>query len=108
MVQIEACQTRDLSAAKAKKCFDHARAPTLERKVRELRYAIALEKRLTKDQILSNYLNIAYYGSGTYGVEAAARHYYNTSASKLTLAQAAIDRKSTRLNSSHANISYAV
>lgn len=90
MVQIEACQTRGLSASKARKCVEDARAPTLERKVRELRYAIALEKRLTKDQILSNYLNIAYYGSGTYGVEAAARHYYNTSAAKLTLPQAAM------------------
>jgi membrane peptidoglycan carboxypeptidase len=90
MVQIESCQTKGSSAAAARKCVEDARAPTMERKVRELRYAIALEKRLTKDQILSNYLNIAYYGSGTYGVEAAARHYYNTSASKLTLAQAAM------------------
>ncbi|MGI3783322.1 MAG: transglycosylase domain-containing protein [Janthinobacterium lividum] len=90
MVQIEACQTTGLSEAKAKKCVDESRAPTLERKVRELRYAIALEKRLTKDQILSNYLNIAYYGDGSYGVEAAARHFYNTSAAKLTLPQAAM------------------
>ncbi|GAA3575390.1 transglycosylase domain-containing protein [Microlunatus spumicola] len=90
MVQIESCQTKGSSPAAIKKCVDDARAPTMERKVRELRYAIALEKRLTKDQILSNYLNIAYYGSGTYGVEAAARHYYNTSAAKLTLAQAAM------------------
>ena len=90
MVQIEACQTKGSSAAATRKCVEDARAPTMERKVRELRYAIALEKRLTKDQILSNYLNIAYYGSGTYGVEAAARHYYNTSAAKLTLPQAAM------------------
>ena len=90
MVQIETCQTKGSSVAATKKCVDDARAPTMERKVRELRYAIALEKRLTKDQILQNYLNIAYYGSGTYGVEAAARHYYNTSAAKLTLPQAAM------------------
>jgi len=90
MVQIEACQTKGSSLAVTKKCVDDARAPTMERKVRELRYAIALEKRLSKDQILNNYLNIAYYGSGTYGVEAAARHYYNTSAAKLTLPQAAM------------------
>ena len=90
MVQIEACQTKGSSDAVTKKCVDESRAPTMERKVRELRYAIALEKRLTKDQILSNYLNIAYYGDGTYGVEAAARHYYNTSAAKLTLPQAAM------------------
>ena len=62
----------------------------MERKIRELRYAIALEKRLTKDEILERYLNIAYYGDGAYGVEAAARHYFYTSAAKLTLAQAAM------------------
>ena len=62
----------------------------MERKVRELRYAIALEKRLTKDQILERYLNIAYYGEGAYGVEAAARHYFSTHAAKLNLAQAAM------------------
>ena len=62
----------------------------MERKIRELRYAIALEKRLTKDQILERYLNIAYYGEGAYGVEAAARHYFSTTAAKLTLPQAAM------------------
>ncbi|RYY14034.1 MAG: penicillin-binding protein, partial [Alphaproteobacteria bacterium] len=90
MVQIESCQTRGTSDAAVKKCVDEARAPTVDRKVRELRYAIALEQRLTKDQILSNYLNIAYYGDGSYGVEAAARHYFNTTAAKLTLPQAAM------------------
>ncbi|HET9650116.1 MAG TPA: transglycosylase domain-containing protein, partial [Microlunatus sp.] len=85
MVQIEACQAKaDTECTKA------VQAPTVERKIRELRYAIALEKRLTKDQILERYLNIAYYGEGAYGVEAAARHYFSTSASKLTLAQAAM------------------
>ena len=62
----------------------------MERKIRELRYAIAMEKKFTKDQILERYLNIAYYGEGAYGVEAAARHYYSTHADKLTLAQAAM------------------
>ncbi|MVA77775.1 penicillin-binding protein, partial [Auraticoccus sp. F435] len=56
----------------------------------EMRYAIALEKRLTKDEILERYLNIAYFGDGAYGVEQAARHYFDTSAKKLTLAQAAM------------------
>lgn len=60
------------------------------RKIQEMRYAIALEKRLSKDQILERYLNIAYYGDGAYGVEAAAHHYFNTSAKDLTLAQAAM------------------
>ena len=80
MVQIEACQAKGDA-----QCVREAQAPTMERKIRELRYAIALEKKLTKDQILERYLNIAYYGEGAYGVEAAARHYYSTKASKLTL-----------------------
>ena len=85
MVQIEACQAKGDEA-----CTKAVQAPTVERKVRELRYAIALEKRLSKDQILERYLNIAYYGEGAYGIEAAARHYFSTNASKLNLAQAAM------------------
>ncbi|MCW2809607.1 MAG: penicillin-binding protein [Friedmanniella sp.] len=85
MVQIEACEAKADDA-----CVKEARAATMERKIRELRYAIALEKKFTKDEILERYLNIAYYGEGAYGVEAAARHYFSTSASKLNLAQAAM------------------
>jgi len=71
-------------------CVRNAKAESVERKIRELRYAIALEKQKTKDQILEGYLNIAYYGDGAYGVEAAARHYFDTTAAKLNLAQAAM------------------
>ncbi|HSR25642.1 MAG TPA: biosynthetic peptidoglycan transglycosylase, partial [Candidatus Eisenbacteria bacterium] len=53
------------------------------RKLRELRYAVALEEKYTKTQILERYLNIAYFGSGAYGVEAAARRYFKTSARNL-------------------------
>lgn len=63
---------------------------SIERKIREMRYAIALEDRLTKDEILEGYLNIAYYGDGAYGVEAAAHHYFNTTAAELTIAQSAM------------------
>ncbi len=85
MVQVEACQ------AKADKiCVDEATAPTMERKIRELRYAIAMEKKFSKDDILERYLNIAYYGEGAYGVEAAAKHYFSTTAAKLTLPQSAM------------------
>ena len=73
MVQIEACQAKGDS-----ECVREAQAPTMERKIRELRYAIAMEKKFTKDQILERYLNIAYYGEGAYGVEAAARHYFSS------------------------------
>jgi membrane peptidoglycan carboxypeptidase len=66
-----------------------ALAVTPARKVRELRYAMALERRLPKDKILENYLNIAYFGDGAYGIEAAARRYFSTSAANLTMAEAA-------------------
>jgi membrane peptidoglycan carboxypeptidase len=66
-----------------------ARARNLTRKLKEMRYALALEKTLTKDQILERYLNIAYFGAGAYGVEAAARRYFSKPASKLTLVEAA-------------------
>jgi membrane peptidoglycan carboxypeptidase len=62
---------------------------TPARKVRELRYAVALERRMSKDQILQNYLNIAYFGDGAYGIEAAARHYFAKSAARLGLAEGA-------------------
>ncbi|MGH3389815.1 MAG: transglycosylase domain-containing protein, partial [Actinomadura sp.] len=66
-----------------------ALAVTPARKLRELRYAVALERRLPKDKILENYLNIAYFGDGAYGIEAAARRYFATTAARLTLEQAA-------------------
>ncbi|MDO5285891.1 MAG: transglycosylase domain-containing protein, partial [Actinomycetia bacterium] len=67
-----------------------AQAPTYERKIREMRYAIAVEKKYSKDEILERYLNIAYYGYGAYGVEVAARRYFGTTAAQLTLSQAAM------------------
>lgn len=67
-----------------------AQAGTYSRKIEELRYAISLERKLTKDQILERYLNIAYFGQGAYGVEAAAEYYFDTTAAKLTLPQAAM------------------
>ena len=69
---------------------DSALAETPARKLKELRLAVAMEKKYTKDQILERYLNIAYFGDGAYGVEAAARHYFGKSAATLTLPQAAL------------------
>ena len=59
------------------------------RKLRELKYAITLEKKWSKDQILEAYLNTVYYGDLAYGVEAAAQHYFSVPASKLSISQAA-------------------
>jgi membrane peptidoglycan carboxypeptidase len=64
-------------------------AQNLGRKLREARYATALEERLTKDEILAGYLNIAYFGERSYGIGAAARRYFSTNASDLTIAQSA-------------------
>jgi membrane peptidoglycan carboxypeptidase len=71
---------------------EEARAATersFTRKLKEMRYALALEQQLSKDEILERYLNIAYFGAGAYGVEAASRRYFSKSAAKLTLVEAA-------------------
>ncbi|MGE5762325.1 MAG: transglycosylase domain-containing protein [Mycobacterium leprae] len=67
-----------------------ARERSLSRKVREVRYGSWLEQHRTKDQILEGYLSIAYFGGGAYGAEAAARHYFNKPAARLTLPEAAL------------------
>ncbi|WP_329476368.1 penicillin-binding protein [Kribbella sp. NBC_01484] len=67
-----------------------ATAVTYQRKLTELRYAIAIEDQLSKDEILERYLNLVNFGDGSYGVQAAAQHYFRTTAAKLTLPQAAL------------------
>jgi penicillin-binding protein 1A len=63
---------------------------TIDRKLREAMYAVELERRMTKDQILARYLNQAYFGEGVYGIATAARHYFdNKSIRFLTLSEAA-------------------
>ncbi len=61
-----------------------------QRKLQEMRYAIQLEKEFSKDQILLGYLNIANFGGVTYGIDAAAKRYFNVSASQLNIGQAAV------------------
>ena len=79
-----------VNQAKTKAQQQAAVAETYQRKVAELRYAIAFEEKYSKDWILERYLNIAYFGDGAYGIEAAAQHYFSVPASKLTLRQAAM------------------
>jgi membrane peptidoglycan carboxypeptidase len=67
-----------------------ANADTLTRKVQEAKYALALERRLTKAQILEDYFNIAYFGDGAYGIGTAAQHYFGVPTRKLTLVQSAM------------------
>ena len=59
-------------------------------KVREMKLAIELEKKFTKDQILEGYLNIVFFNRDAYGIEAAARHFFSVSAKDLSLPQAAL------------------
>lgn len=63
---------------------------TLLRKVRELMLALWLEARLSKDEILTLYMNRVYLGAGAYGVEAASQRYFGKSARDVTLPEAAL------------------
>jgi penicillin-binding protein 1A len=63
---------------------------TLQRKLQEVELALWLERKHSKAQILELYLNRVYFGSGAYGVEAAAQRYFGKSAKNVTLAEAAM------------------
>ncbi|MFF7990787.1 transglycosylase domain-containing protein [Kitasatospora xanthocidica] len=67
-----------------------AQRKTLGRKIQELRYAIKLEEDLTKEQILTNYLNITFYGHQAYGIQAAAQRYFSKDAKDLSLPESAM------------------
>ncbi|SFP16177.1 Membrane carboxypeptidase (penicillin-binding protein) [Geodermatophilus dictyosporus] len=62
----------------------------ISRKLREARLALALEETYSKDEILTRYLNIVYFGQGAYGIQAAAQKYFSVNAADLTLPQAAM------------------
>jgi membrane peptidoglycan carboxypeptidase len=63
---------------------------TVSRKIKELALAYELSQTYSKDQIMELYLNKSFYGSQSYGIEAAAESYFHIPASKLDLAQAAV------------------
>jgi membrane peptidoglycan carboxypeptidase len=63
---------------------------TLDRKLREMVIAIKIDRDLSKDQILEGYLNTIYYGRGAYGIQAAAKAYFNKDASALSVAEGAV------------------
>ena len=79
-----------ITQAKSDEEVAAAQDDTYERKIRELRYAIAFEQKYSKDWILERYLNVSYFGDGAWGIEAAARHYFSRPAAKLSLSQAAL------------------
>ncbi|GAA3857272.1 transglycosylase domain-containing protein [Saccharothrix violaceirubra] len=70
--------------------YEKATEATLGRKISEARIATQLEQKMTKDEILTAYLNLVPFGNGTYGVGAAARAYFDTTPDKLTVPQAAM------------------
>lgn len=72
------------------KNLTHEKDRTVIRKVKEMMRATAFEKRFTKDEILTTYLNIIYFGNQCYGIESAAKMYYSKSAIDLTLPEAAM------------------
>jgi membrane peptidoglycan carboxypeptidase len=66
-----------------------ATKPSVARKIRELKLAIAYEEDHTKEEILERYFNIAYFGDGAYGIQSAARHFFSVSPDKLDVRQSA-------------------
>jgi membrane peptidoglycan carboxypeptidase len=82
-------QALEYSATTPQEVVD-ATSDTVGRKLREMRYALALEKQLTKDQILERYLNIAPFGHSAFGIYAAAQVYFNKLPKDLTLAESAL------------------
>jgi membrane peptidoglycan carboxypeptidase len=93
LVQEALNQTNDdgsaVSDEKIKADIAAAMEPTIDRKLKEMKLAIGLEKRYSKDEILQAYLNIAGFGGNTYGVQAAALQYFSKNAADLTLAESA-------------------
>lgn len=65
------------------------RAKVWRRKIRETLLAVELEKRLSKQQILTLYCNLTYFGHGNYGVESASRYYFGKPSAELTYTEAA-------------------
>ena len=63
---------------------------SLSRKVKELIFALCLEKKLSKTEILNLYLTLVYFGKGAYGIEAAAKVYFDKPAKDLTVSEAAL------------------
>ncbi len=68
---------------------DALTARSWKRKIAEAHLASQIEKVMSKEDILTGYLNVGYFGSGAYGIQAAARRYYSVDATQLTLTQAA-------------------
>jgi membrane peptidoglycan carboxypeptidase len=78
------------TAEEAKAATEQQGVEGVGRKLKEARLALALEQTYSKDEILTRYLNIAYFGHGAYGIEAAAQTFFSVKAADLTLPQASV------------------
>lgn len=83
----EAVQKKQLASYES--CYDDATEVDPVRKLKEMRYAIGLEKEYSKNDILQSYLNIALFGGRVYGVQSAAAYYFGVSARDVNVQQAA-------------------
>ena len=72
-----------------KAAYAAATETSIERKLKEMKLAVGVEKKYSKDEILNGYLNVVSFGGRVYGIEAASEYYYGVKAKDLTLAQAA-------------------
>lgn len=92
-ILIQRCESNAATDTELAACFTQATQSSgvdgIQRKLQEMRYAIALEQRYSKNDILLGYLNIANFGGITYGIDAAAKYYFGTAAKDLNLGQAA-------------------
>ncbi|MEG8037336.1 transglycosylase domain-containing protein [Sphingomonas sp. LR61] len=77
------------TAKKVEACYEDAAGVTPQRKLQEMRYAIAVNKKYSKDDILTGYLNIVGLGGRVYGAEAGAEYYFGVHAKDLSLVQSA-------------------
>jgi membrane peptidoglycan carboxypeptidase len=82
-----AVQKKQLAVYEA--CYNDATKVDPSRKLKEMRYAIGLEKEYSKNEILQSYLNISLFGGRVYGVQSAAEYYFGVSAKDVNLQQAA-------------------
>jgi len=87
-VLVQKCETLG-TPEEISDCYNKATITTPARKLKEMRLAIGVEKKYSKNTILQQYLNIAGFGGRVYGVEAAANYFYGRTAADLSLPQAA-------------------
>jgi len=73
-----------------KDAIEAARVPTIDRKLREIRLAVALEQEASKQDILAGYLNLSFFGNQINGIEAASNYYFGVKAKDLDIPQAAL------------------